>query len=80
MFYSLGMLTYIFIWVLYTPLVVTTVKPELIKLLFMYLQRARERMNILSHESNVYPVYITVLPLLYCHNPLFTDRPCVITH
>ncbi len=62
----------------YTPLVVTTVKPECIKLLFMYLQRARERMTILSHESNVHPVCITVLPLVTCHDPLFTDRPCVI--
>ncbi len=32
----------------YTPLVVTAVKPELIKLIFMHLQRARERMTILS--------------------------------
>lgn len=43
----------------------------------MLLFRERKRGQT-YHESN--PVYITELPLLYCHDPLSTGRACVITH
>lgn len=64
------MLTDIFLWVLYSPLVVTTVKPEWIKLLFMYLQRAKERMNILSRVKCISCLY-------YCIALAVLSRPSV---